>query len=82
MGGCERWGVVVEGGGVGRGVASANHNYTHTCRRTMPHTGIPPSKQRRRNIRKQRAQIKASRLACAAAAQKGVKSSVRRKQER
>ncbi len=47
-----------------------------------PHTGIPPSKQQHRSRRKQRAQIKASRPACAAAAQKGVKSSVRRKQER
>lgn len=65
------------GGGRRGGVGTANYNYTHTCRRTIPHTGIPPStqQQQQRNIRKQRAQIKASRPAwAAAAAQKGLKA--------
>lgn len=56
----------LRGGGCvcGGGIGSANYNYTHTCRCTIPHTGIPPSQQWRRTIRKQRAQIKAQTGLC------------------
>lgn len=58
--------VGVEGRGEG-GVGSANHNYTHASRRTVPHTAFLPLSS---SIRKH---IKASRpaRAAAAAAQRG-----------
>lgn len=64
-----------------RGVLeTADYNYTHTFGSIKPHTHTPTHTPRQPWRREASAQIKGNRPACAAAAQKGVKSGARRQE--